>query len=242
MAVPQDAPPLCRKLGRRGNALRIRRNNPVDGRWYCGTVITVPYRMFDRRGDSRIARCPPMPAAEKQQDQLPNYLRHCEAHRAVAISWDILPPPTFPQEIAASGFALRAMTWELSAGPSGLHKWSSHMTGGAMPRPYLGFAVYRGLDDGGWAGGAEKSPDSGESGDFPYQLFVPIRRAEPVRSVNAGSHEFYSSFAKQHVGQLGSRHCRVMGNQGSATGVLVKAQSSMLTDAPRVTFSSAEQP
>ena len=58
MAVPQNALPISRKFGRRGNTLRIRRNNPVDSRWYCGTVITVPYRMVDRRGDSRIARRP----------------------------------------------------------------------------------------------------------------------------------------------------------------------------------------
>ena len=43
MAVPQDALPLRRELGRKGNMVRIRRNISVDGRWFCGTVITVPY-------------------------------------------------------------------------------------------------------------------------------------------------------------------------------------------------------
>ena len=48
MAVPQDAPPLCRKVGRRGNAVRIRRKKAIDGSWYRGTVMTVPYAMADR--------------------------------------------------------------------------------------------------------------------------------------------------------------------------------------------------
>jgi hypothetical protein len=58
MAVPQDALPLCRKVGRKRNMLRIRRENSVDGSWCCGTVITVPYRLVARRGDSRITRRP----------------------------------------------------------------------------------------------------------------------------------------------------------------------------------------
>ena len=48
MAVPQDAPPLCRNLGCRGNAVRIRRKKAADGSWYRGTVMTVPYAMADR--------------------------------------------------------------------------------------------------------------------------------------------------------------------------------------------------
>ena len=58
MAVPQIVLPSCRNVGRKDNMLRIRRKNAVDGRWYCGTVITVPYKMVARRGDSRIARRP----------------------------------------------------------------------------------------------------------------------------------------------------------------------------------------
>ena len=46
------------RLGAKVTRYALRRKNPVDGRWYCGTVITVPYRMVTRRGDSRIARRP----------------------------------------------------------------------------------------------------------------------------------------------------------------------------------------
>ena len=43
MAVPQNALSLCRKFGRKGNTVRIRRKKPKYVKGYCGTVITVPY-------------------------------------------------------------------------------------------------------------------------------------------------------------------------------------------------------
>ena len=91
MAVPQNAPPLRRKLGRKGNTVRIRRKNPIGSSWYCGTVITVPYKMVERRGDSRIARRPSgagkSPDARRRKNNRTSFKspRHCEARRAVAI-------------------------------------------------------------------------------------------------------------------------------------------------------------
>ena len=46
------------RLGAEATRYALHRKNPVDGSWCCGTVITVPYRMVARRGDSRIARRP----------------------------------------------------------------------------------------------------------------------------------------------------------------------------------------
>ena len=43
MAVPQQDLPVRRKLGRKGDAVRIRRKVPIHVCLYCGTVITVPY-------------------------------------------------------------------------------------------------------------------------------------------------------------------------------------------------------
>ena len=78
MAVPQNALPLCGKVGRRGNTVRIRRKNAVDGRWYCGTVITVPYRMIvGAIQESPAAPAgrenPPMSNAEKTKGPASNH-------------------------------------------------------------------------------------------------------------------------------------------------------------------------
>ena len=83
MTVPQNAPPLRRKLGRKGNTARIRRKNPVDGSWYCGTVITVPYRMIV--GAIQESPAAPMPTTKKQQDQ-PQITTSLRARKGVAIS------------------------------------------------------------------------------------------------------------------------------------------------------------
>ena len=57
MAVPQDALPLHRELGRKGNAVRIRRNIYVDVRWFCGTVITVPYKGIEKARCTGVNAC-----------------------------------------------------------------------------------------------------------------------------------------------------------------------------------------
>ena len=36
---------FAERLGAEATRYALRRKNAVDGRWYCGTVITVPYRM-----------------------------------------------------------------------------------------------------------------------------------------------------------------------------------------------------
>ena len=58
MAVPQDALPWRRKLGRKGKTVRIRRKDMDNIGLYCGTVITVPY-IAGKHSNSR-SRCAPV--------------------------------------------------------------------------------------------------------------------------------------------------------------------------------------
>ena len=72
--------------------------------------------------------------------------------------------------------------------------------GGSMPRPYK-----------------RKNPPFPEKRGISI-TFCSSRYAErrPSYPYNAGSHVFYSSFDKHHVGQFGSRHCRATGRAVSA--------------------------
>ena len=56
----------------------------------------------------------------------------------VAISWNELQICTRYQEIAASGFALLAMTQQREAGASAFVRQSSGLVGRVMPLPYRG--------------------------------------------------------------------------------------------------------
>ena len=94
-------------------------------RVFCGTVITVPYRMVARRGDSRIAHRPSgagkSPDVKRRKNKrtshrLPLSLRGADRRRGNPFSFR--PPEGdgrcfAPQgvRIATSGFALLAMTW-----------------------------------------------------------------------------------------------------------------------------------
>ena len=113
---------------------------------------------------------------------------------------------------------------------SGLRPHSSPDPFGATLPPGEGFggirtyplSCYTGLHSR-WSAGAVPPALRYKNPPFPEKRGISItfcssRYAErrPSYPYNAGSHVFYSSFDKHHVGQFGSRHCRATGRAVSA--------------------------
>ena len=85
MTVPQYHLPSTGFFRRIRTVLPLRPAFLHDGSAFCGTAIAVPYKMVERRGDSRIARRPSgagkSPDALRRKNNRTSFKspRHCEA-------------------------------------------------------------------------------------------------------------------------------------------------------------------